>query len=147
MRPDPDVEVDVAHPQMFDDDDPRLLRLRRLALALPDAAEKVSHGRPAFYTTKVFAYFGTSLRLDGAWVQHPHHVVVQPDPSEREALLQDERAVVPAYLGSSGWIGVLLPPSSGPRSAWDEVGELLDASYRRTAGPRRVARLDRGTGA
>ena len=30
------------------------------------------------------------------------------------------------------------------RSDWDGVAELLDASYRRTAGARRVARLDRG---
>lgn len=147
MMAGPDMEVDVAHPQMFDDDDPRLLRLRELALALPDAAEKVSHGRPAFFTTKVFAYFGTSLRVDGEWVQHPHHVVVQPDPDERAALLQDDRTVVPAYLGPAGWLGVLLPPESGPRSAWAEIAELLDASYRRTAGPRRVARLDRDIGA
>ncbi len=132
----------MAHPQMFDDDDPRLAHVRRLALAIPDAAEKVSHGRPAFYTTKVFAYFGTSLRVDGAWIQHPHHLLVQPDPDEREALLQDERVVVPAYLGPAGWIGVRLPEPDGAPGAWEEVAELLDASYRRTAGARRVARLD-----
>ena len=46
----------MAHPQKFDDGDPVLARVRELALALPDAGEKVSHGRPAFFTTKVFAY-------------------------------------------------------------------------------------------
>ena len=54
----------VAHPRMFDDDDPVLARVRTIALALPDAAEKVSHGRPAFFTTKVFAYYGGSLKVD-----------------------------------------------------------------------------------
>ena len=64
---------------MFDDDDPLLQRLRSVALALPDAAEKVSHGIPAFYTTKVFAYFGGSVKVDGEWVRHPGAVMVLPD--------------------------------------------------------------------
>ncbi len=131
----------MVHARMFDDDDPRLARVRSLALALPDAQEKISHGRPAFFTTKVFAYYGTSRRVDDAWVQHPHHLVVQPDPDDRAALLRDPRVLVPAYLGGAGWIGVLLPEPTHPRG-WDEVAELLDASYRRTAGARRVARLD-----
>jgi hypothetical protein len=45
---------------------------------------------------------------------------------------------VPAYLGPSGWIGVDLADDTD----WAEIGELLDASYRRTAGRRRVAALD-----
>ena len=32
----------MAHPQMFDDDDPMLARVRELALGFPEAAEKVS---------------------------------------------------------------------------------------------------------
>jgi hypothetical protein len=56
---------------MFDDDDPVLARLRTMALHLPGAAEKVSHGRPAFHTVKVFAYYGGSVKVDGEWVQHP----------------------------------------------------------------------------
>ncbi len=50
----------VPHPRMFDDDDPVLRRVREVTLTFPDAAEKVSHGIPAFYTTKVFAYYGGS---------------------------------------------------------------------------------------
>ena len=130
----------MAHPQMFDDDDPLLARVRELAVAFPGADEKVSHGRPAFYTTKVFAYYGASLKVDGEWVQHPHAVVVQPDPGDREALLQDPRAFVPAYLGPSGWIGV----DVDERCDWNEVAELLDASYRLTAPRRLVAQLDEG---
>lgn len=124
---------------MFEDDDPRLARVRELALALPGAAEKVSHGRPAFFTTKVFGYYGGSQRVDGEWVQHPHCVMVLLEPGEREALLEQERTFVPAYLGPSGWIGVQLPEPDG--SGWDEVGELLDASYRRTAPARLVRQL------
>ncbi len=131
----------VAHPRMFDDDDPVLARVRALALALPDAAEKVSHGRPAFFTTKVFAYYGGALKAGGEWVQHPRSVMVLADPDDRAALVDDPRVFVPAYLGPSGWLGLDLDLE---RSDWDEVAELLDASYRRTAGARRVARLDGG---
>ncbi len=45
----------VPHPMMFDDDDPILGQVRRPGRELPGSAEKVSHGRPAFYTKKVFA--------------------------------------------------------------------------------------------
>lgn len=123
---------------MFDDADPLLGRVRALALALPDAAEKISHGHPAFYTTKVFAYYGGSIKVDGVYRQHEHSVVVLLDPDEREAQLEGGRGYVPAYLGPAGWVGVDLDGGTD----WDEIGELLDASYRRTAGPRRVARLD-----
>ncbi len=81
---------------MFRDDDPQLAVVRRYALALPDVQEKVSHGRPAFFTTKVFAYFGGSVRLG----------IDLTDLDEAE------------------------------------LGELLDASYRRTAPTRLLRRLD-----
>jgi predicted DNA-binding protein (MmcQ/YjbR family) len=123
----------MAHPQMFDDDDPYLARVRELALALPDADEKVSHGRPAFFTKKVFAYYGGSVRVDGEWVQHPHALLILPEPDERPALEQDQRSFVPAYLGPSGWLGIDLDEATD----WDEVAELLDASYGQTTTTRR----------
>lgn len=72
---------------MFDDDDPLLQRVRGLAGGLPGSDEKVSHGRPAFFTAKVFAYYGGSLKIDREWVQHPQSLVVLPDPDDRPALL------------------------------------------------------------
>ncbi len=126
----------MAHPKMFDDDDPILGRVRRLALALPEAAEKVSHGRPTFYTGKVFAYYGGSVKVDGEWVQHPHAVVVQSNETDRHALRELPHAFVPGYLGPSGWTGLDLRMDSD----WGEVVELLSDSYRETA-PRRLARL------
>jgi predicted DNA-binding protein (MmcQ/YjbR family) len=125
----------MPHPIMFDEADPLLAHVRALALTFPDAAEKISHGHPAFFTTKVFAYYGGS---DGGRQQHKHSFLVLVDPAERSALLGEERCYVPAYLGASGWVGVDL----GDDTDWGEVNELLDASYRRTAGPRRVALLD-----
>lgn len=128
----------MPHPIMFDEADPLLARLRALALAFPDAAEKISHGHPAFFTRKVFAYYGGSVKVDGVHQQHEHSVLVLVDPGDRAALSAEDRCFVPAYLGASGWIGVDLTDDTD----WDEVHELLDASYRGTAGSRRVAELD-----
>lgn len=123
---------------MFDDIDPLLGRVRELALALPDAAEKVSHGRPVFFTKKIFAYYGASVRVDGEWTPHDQAVVVLPDPDDRRALEEDPRTFVPAYLGPSGWIGLDLDASTD----WSEVAELVDASFRLTAPAHSIARLD-----
>jgi hypothetical protein len=128
----------MAHPIMFDEADPVLGRVRAHALAFPDATEKISHGHPAFFTTKVFAYYGGSVKVEGAYRQHERSVLVLVDTDEREALLEENRCYVPAYLGAYGWVGVDLADDTD----WDEINELLDASYRRTAGPRRVAVLD-----
>lgn len=128
----------MSHPKMFDDDDPMLARVREIALGLPDTAEKVSHGRPAFYTKKVFTYYGFSRKVDGQWVQHPQGIVFVPADDERAALLEDQRFAVPAYLGPSGWLGMDLTPSTD----FTEVAELIEESYRLTAGVRRVKVLD-----
>ncbi|MEZ5238319.1 MAG: MmcQ/YjbR family DNA-binding protein [Microthrixaceae bacterium] len=123
---------------MFSDDDPCLALVRDRARRLPGVEEKVSHGRPAFFTRKVFCYYGGSLKQDGAWVQHPRSIVVLADPVERPALLEDPRVFVPAYLGPSGWLGVDLDESTD----WSEVEELLDASYRLTAPKRLIQQLE-----
>ncbi len=67
---------DVGHPIMFRADDPVLARVRQLALSLPSSAEKISHGRPTFYTTKNFAYYGGSVKVDGIWVEHEQSLLV-----------------------------------------------------------------------
>lgn len=141
----------MAHPRMFSGDDPVLARLRTLALDLPGAAEKISHGRPTFYTVKVFAGYGGSIKVDGQYVQHPRSVVILPDPDERLALVEDPRCYVPAYIGAYGWVGFditgNLDGDGGVNGGdWAEVAELLDMSYRNTAPAKRVAELRARTG-
>jgi hypothetical protein len=127
---------------MFRDDDPVLARVRELCLGFPNASEKVSHGRPAFFTRKVFAYFGAAHKAGETWYQHPQSVVVLAEADEREALLTDTRVFVPGYLGVSGWLGFDLS-AQGPEQQWVEAAELIDASYRITARSSDVAELDR----
>ncbi|MGI8578206.1 MAG: MmcQ/YjbR family DNA-binding protein [Nocardioidaceae bacterium] len=129
----------MDHPIMFRDDDPVLARIRRIAHGFPGSAEKISHGRPAFYTIKIFAYYGGSVKVDGVWVEHDQSLLVLPDPSERKALLADSRVYVPGYLGSYGWVGLDLTAAD---AGWEQVCELIDSSYRNTAATRLVAELD-----
>ncbi len=128
----------MAHPRMFDPADPWLARVRDLALALPGADEKVSHGRPAFFTRKVFAYYGGSNKVAGEWVQHEQAIMVVPDPAERPALEADPRFWVPGYLGPSGWLGLDLDDDTDLA----EVAELVEDSWRVTAPARLVRSRD-----
>lgn len=130
----------MAHPLRYREDDPYLVRLREVALALPDAKEKVSHGRPNFHTVKVFAMFGAVLKGEHSSDRYAQSVVVLPDADERPGLLQDPRFFVPGYVGAYGWVGLDLRAAEPD---WAEIGELLDMSYRRTAPARLVALLDR----
>ena len=134
----------MGHPLTFDDDEPQLARVREIALALPGTAEKVSHGKPVFYTTKIFTHYGWLRRHQDwqEWRAHPRTVVVLPDPAEREALLQDERCFHPAYLGGAGWVAIELPAARAAQRHWDEIAELVEDSYRATAGRRLIAELD-----
>jgi hypothetical protein len=132
----------MAHPQMFDDADAHLSRVRVLCLALPEAAEKVSHGRPNFFTRKVFAVFGGSLKGEHFAPVAQRSLLFLPDETEHAALAQDERFFVPAYLGPSGWLGLTFHGFEVGDVDWDEVGELVDMSYRNTAPAGLVAQLD-----
>ena len=133
---------------MFDESDPHFLRVRELALSLPEADMKVSHGRPAFFTKKVFAYFGSSVKGPpgtggSGYIEHPTSIVILTDAEDAAVLAEDSRAYRPAYLGASGWFGIdldTLDPSS--QDGWDEVAEWLDSSYRLTAPARLLRHLD-----
>ncbi|WOC13464.1 hypothetical protein MP11Mi_25650 [Gordonia sp. MP11Mi] len=127
---------------MFDTTDEILAQVRARALALPEATEKIAHGRPTFRCGKMFAMYGGSRRgetktpLDNA-------LLFIPDPGEREALVQDQRFFVPAYVGAYGWLGIDLAHHDAPDDCgWDEVTELLDASFRQIAPKRAIAALD-----
>lgn len=127
----------MPHPQMFAQDDPLLARLREVALALPGAQERITHGRPWFFVKTGFAMYSGHRRgaTGGVGQTEPHCVLVKVDPAEREALLADDRFFEPAYLWNKGWLGLLLEESTD----WTEVAELVQDSWRLTA-PRRLVK-------
>ena len=120
---------------MFEDADPLLDRVRALALALPETEteERIQHGRPWFAIVgrPAFAVYGFGTKGPDR-VLHPRSVVVHVDDDERP--VQDPRFYVPAYIGGKGWLGIDV---DGPDTDWDEVAELLDASWRHRA-PKRL---------
>ena len=124
---------------MFHDDDPGLAELRALALGFPEAFEKISHGRPGFFATKMFAMYGGSSKETGEMVTIPHCVMVKVDESDREALQQDKRFFYPAYVGVSGWLGLDFTVA---KIDWGEVRELVDASFRLVAPKKLIKQLD-----
>jgi hypothetical protein len=119
----------MEHPLMFEPDDPWYVRVRDLALALPAAQEKVSHGRPAFFTKKVFAYYGGSVKVDGAWVQRPQSVVLLTDLDGREVLRSQPRSYIPGHLGAYGWTGIDL----GEDTDLGDLADWIEASHAFTA--------------
>lgn len=129
----------MSHPLRYDETDPLLHRVRELCLALPGAAEKVSHGRPSFYTKKIFAVFGGVVKGDHASTALRRALVILPEPGERPALAQDQRFVIPGYEGAYGWFA--LPLDRGEVD-WVEVAELIETSYRLTAPAGKVRGLD-----
>lgn len=129
----------MPHPLMFTDDDPGLAELREIALGYPGAHERVSHGRPGFFVTKMFAMYGGGTKESGPMVTVDHCVMVKVDESDREALLQDARFFYPAYVGVSGWLGL---DFTAAKVDWNEVRELVDASYRLVAPKKSIEELD-----
>lgn len=128
----------MVHPQMFEDDDPLLHRLRAIALTLPEAAEKISHGRPTFFTKKTFAIFGGTLKIGPKEMeQRPHAMLIKPDPLDAEVLFERPGSFLPMYLGPSGWVGLEFADLDD-----GEIRELLVDSYRNTASVRLVKALD-----
>jgi hypothetical protein len=127
----------MSHPRMYSDDDPLLAQVREMCLALPEAVEQESHGRPTFFAGKrVFAVYGVQGEDDT-------RLLVHPDDVEREALLQHPRCSVPPYWGPSGWLAFELgTPPDAPDVDWAEMAELVEDSYRRVALVRMVRVLD-----
>ena len=124
-----------------------LARVRDICLSFPGAQEKTSHGSPVFYTTKTFCWWAGHVHRDDRARGVPDDTLAQaitflPSPDERDALLADGRFLVPAYLGTRGWLAYDLSGRLGGPGDWSEVHELIDSSYRATAGKRLIAQLD-----
>lgn len=118
------------------DPDALLVRLREICLALPETAEKVSHGAQAFHVKgKMFAYF-----------RHNHHgddlTVVQIKTTgrdEQDMLLEadPDLFVFPPYIGVAGWLSMSV--GGDDPVDWDHIAERVRISYRLAAPPRLAA--------
>jgi predicted DNA-binding protein (MmcQ/YjbR family) len=94
-----------------------------------------------FCVPKMYAVYGGSCKTisPGEMTPFPHSVLVKADDSDRKALEQDRRFFFPAYMGPYGWLGLDL---TAAKVDWDEVKELVDASYRLVAPRKALKQLD-----
>lgn len=113
-----------------------LVRVRKLALALPETVEKEAWGRPTFRVkAKMFLMFVDDHHGDGrlaVWLQCTHEeqeAAVEADP---------ERFFVPPYVGPSGWLGMRLDRDL----PWPLVETQIEDAWRRAAPPRVQAQRD-----
>jgi phosphoribosylglycinamide formyltransferase-1 len=125
----------AKHPRKKQKEDPRLARVTKLALALPEATRTVHGDHAAFLIRKkTFAYFLDNHHGDGIVA-----VTCKVMPAENAALVaaQRNRFYLPAYIGPKGWVALRLDIGE---IDWDEVSDLLTASYILIA-PKRLAAL------
>jgi predicted DNA-binding protein (MmcQ/YjbR family) len=117
------------------DDERALTRLRAVCLRFPEADEAMLQGRPLFHVhRKRFALFnGLASPPRPRWAGCGRSVHFVTEPHERQALLGDPRFSSSPHHGDRGWMALELSPPVD----WDEVGELLETSYRQVA-PRRL---------
>lgn len=109
-------------------------RARGVCLAFPEATEKTTWGHPTFRVNdRIFASFAVDEASDRATM------TMKAPPGEQEVLLAvGHPFFLPRYVGSKGWIGVVVDTGTD----WGEIAELVEESYRLVAPRRLVARLD-----
>jgi len=102
---------------------PILARVRKIALALPDTSERLSHGEPTFFVKdRSFATMDTYHHGSAHYAVHvaaplgAQDVLTRSDP---------ERFFVPPYVGVRGWVGVVLDDDPD----WAELERLLSDAH------------------
>ncbi|MHC5062798.1 MAG: MmcQ/YjbR family DNA-binding protein [Planctomycetota bacterium] len=108
-----------------------LTKLRKFALALPEACEVEAWGHPTFRAgKKIFASFGH-------YEDRPCITVKSTIP-EQQTLVTDPRFFVPAYVGHKGWVSMWVDRDL----AWELIEDLIMDSYRSVALKRMLKALD-----
>ncbi len=117
------------------DSDP-LGRLRAICLTMPGAAERPSHGEPA--------WFVSGRRAFVTYADHHHDDRVAfwcaALPGQQQELVAESAGqyFVPPYVGGRGWLGVWLDVPVD----WQVVAELVADAYRAVAPERLHGELD-----
>lgn len=93
-------------------------RLRTIASALPDVAEKLSHGEVSFFCRRQFVMLDDHHH--GA--DHLAFWAAAPAGAQEELVASNpERYFRPPYVGHRGWLGVYLDVPVD----WDELERLV----------------------
>lgn len=110
-------------------------RLRQIALALPEVAEKLSHGEPSFFCGKQFVMLDNHHH--GA--DHLAFWCAAPPGAQEQLIAEDpDQFFRPPYVGHRGWVGVRIDRDPD----WTEVAGIVQDAYRQVAPKRLLAQLD-----
>lgn len=119
----------------------KLLRVQKIALALPEVTERMSHGASCFFVRGKLplCYFHDNHRGDGRislWCPTA--------PDVQDAMLRaDPKRFFRPSTSSAGhfrdWLGIFLDIND--EVDWDEVAAILDRAYRKIAPRALVAEL------
>jgi predicted DNA-binding protein (MmcQ/YjbR family) len=109
-------------------EDPRLVRLSKICLALPESTREIMGDHASFRVRKkVFVYFLNDHHGDGIV-----SVACKVLAGDNAALAKSDpsRFYLPAYVGPRGWVALRMDVG---KVEWDEVTELVMTSYRLVA--------------
>jgi len=137
FTPDPSQLSDRAtwHDQFGDEES--LKQLRVICLPYPEAQEDGGVGSPSYKVRSKIFVMRHPMRLPSG--DRPS-VWLKAGPGVQTMLVGSapDRFAVPPYIGHKGWVAVYLDGDAD----WDELADLIDASYRLVAPKRLAARLD-----
>jgi hypothetical protein len=105
-----------------------LARIRKLALALPETTERLSHGAPTFFVRgkRAFLMVLTNHHGDGRFAIW----CAAPDGVQQLLTGADaEKFFVPPYVGHRGWLGVRLDLGLD----WNEIAGITEDAYAEVA--------------
>jgi len=109
-------------------------RLRKICLALPEAAEKEAWGDPTWRVKdKIFAMEKRGDSRLSVWFKAPEGSQAVLIGADADTFFR------PPYVGHKGWVGMRLDR----KPDWGEVRALIERSYRMTAPKKLAEKLER----
>jgi hypothetical protein len=119
-------------------------RVRKIAFALPQVSEVLSHGEPCFFLRgkRPICYYHDDHNGDGRvslWCPAPLGVQEELVAAEPERFFKPPTSASGTF---SDWLGMYLDASGENGVDWDEIAAILEDAYRMVAPKTLIAELD-----
>ena len=119
-------------------------RVRKIALALPEVNERLSHGEPCFFVRdkRPLCYLHDNHNRDGRislWCPAPPGIQEELVAAEPDRFFKPPTSATGVF---SGWLGTFLDTSGANRVDWAELAAIVEDAYRMIAHRKLIAELD-----